>query len=151
MAAFAERSDDKACGDAPAAARTGPARRGPTVEGSSSASGSRRMRSGHPTSIAPQRSSRLGGAISSGGDASPDDGSRKTSMGVLVHRVGVAAHNGSYCPHQVPSFRRGGDMVPPMVRRKPDAPAGLTMWLVGSSRLNVALFVGCVSRCRASF
>jgi hypothetical protein len=29
-------------------------------------------------------------------------------------------------------------MVPPMVRRKPHATTGLTMWLVGSSRLNVA-------------
>jgi hypothetical protein len=32
-------------------------------------------------------------------------------------------------------------MVRPMVRRKPDATAGLTKWPVGSSRLNVTLFV----------
>jgi len=29
-------------------------------------------------------------------------------------------------------------MVPPIVRRKPHTTTGLTMWLLGTSRLNVA-------------
>jgi hypothetical protein len=32
-------------------------------------------------------------------------------------------------------------MVTPMVRREPDATAGLTSWPVGSTRPNIALFV----------
>jgi len=61
VAAYAERPDDKACGDAPGAA-THRARRGGArpskVRAARPVRG--RMRSGHPTSIAPQRTSRLG-------------------------------------------------------------------------------------------
>jgi hypothetical protein len=82
-------------------------------------------------------------------DVSPDDGSRETSMGILVRRIAVSLKigaivaPGSFVP-------QGGSMVSPTARWTSAANAGLTIASVGSSRLDDALFVGYVSRCRAS-